>query len=406
MIGLALGGLALVALVAWFFLMPGKATAAPTPPVKGDKASASSSRAERRSKGSEPAKAGTTPAKVGTTPAKAATAPDQDAKSAATKSDAPPASASSPRPPSSGSNRPSRPVLPRLRLHSDQSDEEDGNTSLTMLGPIVDTTSKGLVRTLTPGAETEEPTQLHSLTLVTAVARTDKGLRRKHNEDSYLLLPEQGVFLVADGMGGHQAGEVASQVAASTTAEIFHSGSFPGAPDPQLPRSADELRRVIVQANDAIFSRAQSDSSLYGMGTTVVAARFSATKRRACVAHVGDSRCYRLREGQFEQLTTDHTIGTATGMAGSLGDRLTRALGIAASVSVDLLLETTQPGDVYLLCSDGLSKMVSDEAISQELNDPSDLPATAQRLVDRANQGGGRDNITVVLIRVDPPAIQ
>ncbi len=136
------------------------------------------------------------------------------------------------------------------------------------------------------------------------------------------------------------------------------------------------------------------------MGTTVVCAYFSANNQRAYVAHVGDSRCYRLRAGTLSQLTTDHTLGAA-GIQGKAAGVLSRAVGVEPHVDVDVTIESPQPGDVYLLCSDGLSRMVAHDAIESILVATPDLEEATQQLTDRANTGGGRDNITVILVRVE-----
>lgn len=204
---------------------------------------------------------------------------------------------------------------PLPRLHSRRDEPEEDATGLTLLSPTVfaqGVPQQGL-RAREEGAETDEQTGLNELILVTAVAHTDKGLRRRHNEDSYLALEEEGVFLVADGMGGHLAGEVASQLAAQTVSEVFKTRGFPDKLEEGIHARASELVHAVEAANAAVHEKSLSDGNLHGMGTTMVAARFSRSKRRAYVANVGDSRCYRLRGGELKQLTVDHTIGAATG---------------------------------------------------------------------------------------------
>jgi serine/threonine protein phosphatase PrpC len=136
------------------------------------------------------------------------------------------------------------------------------------------------------------------------------------------------------------------------------------------------------------------------MGTTVVSAYFSANNQRVYIAHVGDSRCYRLRSQKLTQLTSDHTLGAA-GIAGSTSNLLSRAIGVEPNVEVDVQVESPRPGDVYLLCSDGLSRMVAAPEIEATLLSTPDLDAATKTLTDLANRGGGRDNITVILVRVD-----
>lgn len=294
--------------------------------------------------------------------------------------------------------RPSR--LPRLRAPEPDEDA----TGLTALAPMLPSTPapRPVVNSHSDGAEIDEPSGLHSLILVTAVAQTDTGRRRHRNEDSHRIIDSQAVFLVADGMGGHAAGEVASQLAAQIIGDAFATGRFRADRGDDLPRRALELQRAIQAANETIFLRSSAEAALRGMGTTVVVACFSPTKRRAYVAHVGDSRCYRVRKRQLAQLTTDHTLAVATGVPGALGERLTRALGIEREVQVDIQLDAPEPGDVYVLCSDGLSKMIPDEEIRDLVLAHHDLEQASRALVDAANERGGRDNITVVLIRVDP----
>ncbi len=235
--------------------------------------------------------------------------------------------------------------------------------------------------------------------LVSAIGHTDTGRRRSHNEDAYRVLGDE-LFLIADGMGGYAAGEVASQMAVDVVTAAFETEHFGGAPDPKLPRLGDELVRAIRTANAAIHEQASSVAEQAGMGTTVVAARFSADRRQVFVAHVGDSRCYRFREGRIVQLTTDHTL-SALGVEGPAGHRLIRAVGIAPDVEVDLMVELAERGDVYLLCSDGLSKMVPDEDMNRIVAAEPSLDVAVRMLIEEANRRGGRDNVSAILVRVD-----
>jgi protein phosphatase len=152
-------------------------------------------------------------------------------------------------------------------------------------------------------------------------------------------------------------------------------------------------------ANHTIFEHVRAHPDLEGMGTTLVAARFSPNKQRVYVGHVGDSRCYRLRNGQLRQMTTDHNM-KAEGVEGLFADHLSRAVGIQEGVKVDLIIARPLARDRYLLCSDGLSKMVEDERLARILLEEPDLPRAVDRLVAAANEGGGRDNITVILVDV------
>jgi serine/threonine protein phosphatase PrpC len=155
-------------------------------------------------------------------------------------------------------------------------------------------------------------------------------------------------------------------------------------------------------ANAAILETAKSQPELEGMGTTVCAARFSANKQRVFIGHVGDSRCYRLRDGVFEQMTADHTMADH-GVKGPGAAHLSRAVGIWPTVPIDVVMGVPLEDDVYLLCSDGLTKMLKDETIATVLKSEIDPKTAVERLVLFANSHGGKDNITVILIRVVPP---
>ncbi len=248
--------------------------------------------------------------------------------------------------------------------------------------------------------EEEEPTGPNALILVTAVGRTDPGLKRKHNEDAYAILEDHHLFVIADGMGRHAAGEVASQLCVDAISEAFRTSAFGPVRQPPLPRRAARLRASILLANTRILAAAQENDAYSGMGTTVVSCYFSPNNQRVYIAHVGDSRCYRLRGGKLSQLTTDHTLGAA-GIQGKSAAVLSRAVGIEENVEVDVSMESPLPGDIYLLCSDGLSRMVKNEEIQSTLETVKDLEEATKILIDKANQGGGRDNITAILVRVD-----
>jgi PPM family protein phosphatase len=222
-------------------------------------------------------------------------------------------------------------------------------------------------------------------------ALSDVGREREGNEDNYLAQPP--LFAVADGMGGAQAGEVASAAAVEALSEV---------------RDASDLQGAISEANQRIYTRAHDGSgALEGMGTTVTAAWVG--EARVTVAHVGDSRAYRLRDGALEQLTEDHSLvaglvrmGTIT--AAEAADHpqrsvILRAVGVEPQVEVDVAEHDRARGDVYLLCSDGLSGMVRDEVIGETLSLGASLEEAAAMLIDLANACGGRDNITAVLFR-------
>lgn len=251
-------------------------------------------------------------------------------------------------------------------------------------------------------AENDEPTHSESLFLVHATAQTDTGLRRKRNEDSLLVDEKQNLFVIADGMGGYRGGELASQLAVKTIGEAFRKKEFEGPPHEGVPAEATNLARAIQMANAGILEIASRKKELEGMGTTVCAARFSPTKKRLYIGHVGDSRCYRFRDDVLKQMTADHTMADH-GVKGPESAHLSRAVGIWPTVPIDIVMATPEPGDVYLLCSDGLTKMLRDETIASVIRNDEDPKVAVERLIFFANAKGGKDNITVILVRVVPP---
>jgi protein phosphatase len=239
---------------------------------------------------------------------------------------------------------------------------------------------------------------------IEAAGQTDTGRVRDVNEDSFAVLSHLNLFMVADGMGGHSFGEIASTMAISTVADFF------GDPAMTPPLSAEEAQARLVTsvklANRRILRAGRADRSKRGMGTTF--AGVLAHSSSVCIAHVGDSRVYRLRGGQLEQLTQDHSALQEIQMRGastesptalrSLRHVLTRALGLWEGVEVDARLEEAQPNDVILICSDGLVGVMEDEILGiLETDAPLDTMASA--LIERANEYGGPDNVTCVLVR-------
>jgi len=251
--------------------------------------------------------------------------------------------------------------------------------------------------------EDDEPTGPVPKILVRASGGTHPGQRREHNEDAFLVLAEHEVYAIADGMGGYAAGEVASAIAVDTVAEIFALGEF-GDLEAGWPRRGAELASAIREANARVRKEASSDSAKTGMGTTFVSARFSPGRRRVYIAHVGDSRCYRVRDGEMKQLTTDHTLG-AVGIKGPAASKLSRAVGVFDDIDVDLTIDEPSPGDFYLLCSDGLFKMIPEPEILEMIEKlkASELADLVEALILEANERGGRDNVSVVLVRIDEP---
>ena len=236
------------------------------------------------------------------------------------------------------------------------------------------------------------------LKIVDQAFRTDTGRQRNANEDA--LFVRAPIFVVADGMGGAQAGEVASKAAA----EAF---------DIDLPDEAPErvLRETIVTANRQIHDLARTDPSRAGMGTTITAAIVNAQSEEVGIGHVGDSRAYRLRGGKLERLTRDHSLVEEMRRKGQLTEAqaedhpqrsiITRALGPEPDVDVDVQTVPAAPGDVFLLCSDGLTTMLDDERIARLLSAATSLEAAVRALIDEANRAGGRDNITALAFRLD-----
>jgi serine/threonine protein phosphatase PrpC len=288
------------------------------------------------------------------------------------------------------------PQMPSLAKVEGEGDEREDE------GLPTDAPAKAIV--VDDDAAADEPTRASPFILVSAAGQTDKGQKRKNNEDSYVVLDEHGLFVVADGMGGYAGGEVASALTVEIIEKAFKSQKFEGPPYENVPRRGSELARSIQMANKAVYDKAHADPMLKGMGTTVVAARFSLNKQRLYLGHVGDSRCYRLREGKLEQITTDHTMA-ALGFTGpAFAHRLNRAVGTAPSVEIDLIIGRPCPGDTYLLCSDGLSKMVPDAEIGDILVAEKHPQAALDKLIERANEKGGHDNITAILVSVRNPA--
>jgi serine/threonine protein phosphatase PrpC len=262
-----------------------------------------------------------------------------------------------------------------------------------------------------------------------AAAQTDRGRKRPSNEDAFGFSVDHGIYVVADGMGGAAAGEVASSIAVDEVLRQLTSGRDAGAPLPGLAEKA------VCAANEAIFSRAQRNRRLTGMGTTLVA--LVVEERRVWVLNVGDSRCYRLRDGRLEQLTLDHSLveeqvrmgrmSNAEARRSPLRNVITRALGTQNCVTPDCFEFQAEAGDVYMLCSDGLTRELTDKAIETILDSKLDskvgskpdpkldsrtdsktlpdsgsmLQARCARLVEAAKKAGGHDNITCVLIEAN-----
>jgi serine/threonine protein phosphatase PrpC len=243
---------------------------------------------------------------------------------------------------------------------------------------------------------------------------THTGMVRSHNEDSIATDTEIGLAVLADGMGGYNAGEVASGIATALISSETREALVRQAPH-EVDRATGSpfakklLADIIAKANTSIFQSANSQPQYAGMGTTLVVALFC--NNQMTIAHIGDSRCYRQRDGKLEQVTRDHSLlqeqidsGLLTKEAAKRSQNknlVTRALGIEPAVEAEIHTYPAQEGDIYLICSDGLNDMVEDEDIEMTLGAlGANLPLAAEQLVQMANDNGGRDNISVVLIKV------
>lgn len=249
------------------------------------------------------------------------------------------------------------------------------------------------------------------------VRLTDVGLRRDHNEDSVASDSEIGLLVLADGMGGYKAGEVASEIAVMTLAADLKTALYdftPGKLDPDTRMQAESqlLREAVARANSTIYTLSQTQSQCAGMGTTLVVALF--TNNRLLAGHIGDSRLYRFRQLELQQLTVDHSLLQELMDAGEISaeqarhshkrNLVTRALGVDPEVELSLQEFEVEVDDLYLLCSDGLSDLVDDASIGQVLgNSEANLVAKATQLVRLANQQGGKDNISVILAHIAQP---
>ena len=245
-------------------------------------------------------------------------------------------------------------------------------------------------------------------------SHTDPGMVRSNNEDSIASIAEQGLVVLADGMGGYNAGEVASGMATTVLTTDLRQWLEQHEPQEVDPKSGQKtalkmLQEEIAKTNTSIYQASQSQPQYAGMGTTLVVALFYDNKMM--VAHIGDSRLYRQRGDEFTQVTKDHSLlqeqmdaGMLTKEQAKLSSNknlVTRALGIDPAVEPEIHEYDTKPGDIYLLCSDGLSDMVSDEDIGMTLQAlGANLNLAVQQLVQMANDNGGRDNVSVILIKI------
>jgi PPM family protein phosphatase len=237
-----------------------------------------------------------------------------------------------------------------------------------------------------------------------AAALTDRGRKRPSNEDAFGYSVEDGVYVVCDGMGGAAAGEIASSLAVDEVLKLLVGHS----PDRRLPKP-EAVEEAILAANQAIFTRAQRNQRLNGMGTTMVA--LAVEDRQVWVLNVGDSRCYRYRAGRLEQLTLDHSLveeqvrmgrmTRAEAARSPFRNMITRALGTQSRVTPDIFGLEAERGDLFLLCSDGLTRELTDRVIAARLASEAPLEEICQQLVNAAKKAGGHDNITCLLVRAE-----
>ena len=248
-------------------------------------------------------------------------------------------------------------------------------------------------------------------------AVTDVGRQRTHNEDAFLVRPDLALYAVADGMGGHRAGDVASATTTLALTSFFEGSAsgdwdrrFSSEDDMLLPGPASRLAAAVRKANADVFEASRAQARNRGMGTTVVALHAAQPCDFVHIAHVGDSRCYRLRGDKLEQLTNDHSLANEALMLDPSLDQadiallptniITRALGMESRVQVDVRTVEIEPSDLFLLCSDGLSETVTESEIVQVIRLVDSLGEATELLVALANDAGGHDNITAVLVQM------
>ena len=250
---------------------------------------------------------------------------------------------------------------------------------------------------------------------IEARGATDVGMKRRLNEDVFVLDNEHEIFLVADGMGGHAAGEVASRIATDEIVRAYRAGSseadetWPEHWDSSLSAFANQIVDAIISGHHRVTAEMSNNADLKGMGTTVVVAVHPPGEGNLVFCHVGDSRAYRLRDGALSLLTSDHSWVHEQVTAGFLSEEaarthplknvVTQALGGSSDPRVDVLETGIEDGDLYLLCSDGLNSMLTDHEIAGFLFEGGSLDEICGNLIEAANQRGGNDNISVVLLR-------
>lgn len=253
--------------------------------------------------------------------------------------------------------------------------------------------------------------------VIQAVGLSDRGLKRGHNEDSLSVVSDVGLYIVADGMGGHNAGEVASRQAIESIVDFLRrcqneDVTWPFAHEPNLNEHENMIVTAVKLANRDVCNLSLEHQEYSGMGTTLVTLMKFPGERKVAIAHVGDSRCYCLRDGRLSQVTLDHSWVAEQLQKGIITadeaknhrwkNVITRALGNKLDVEVDVQTNDIQPGDTYMLCSDGLSGMVDDETLERIMVENPDLEECVRQLIQSANSVGGLDNISVILVRFLP----
>jgi serine/threonine protein phosphatase PrpC len=242
-------------------------------------------------------------------------------------------------------------------------------------------------------------------------AKTDPGRTRDNNEDALVFHEPSRLAVLADGMGGYNAGEIASGMATAFIRSELSRWLIEAGQGAKIREIKRAMEICVDNANLSIFNAANSNTHYAGMGTTLVVCVFKDDK--LLVGHIGDSRCYRLRAGSFEQITKDHSllqeqidaglVTPAQAATSTIKNLVTRALGVEAVVSLEINEHNVEAGDIYLMCSDGLSDMVQDEAIARIMSIECSLAQKADQLVNVANENGGRDNISVLLAQLSEP---
>ncbi len=252
------------------------------------------------------------------------------------------------------------------------------------------------------------------MTRVEFAALTDTGIKRTNNEDSFLVMEAKNLYAVADGMGGHSSGEIASRIAVETisdffrTSEISEDSTWPYAYDDNISFEGNKLKTAVAVANEKIQEYAAQHPESRGMGTTVVAVLVLDSRLILC--HVGDSRCYLLRDGRFSLVTSDHSWVNEQVKLGFLTEEeaqkhpfrnvITKALGTKGEATAEINETEGKKGDMLLLCTDGLNSMVSDDEIAGIVSAEDGLEDKAKKLIEAANSKGGEDNITLVLLKI------